>query len=316
MKKKADLTSKQLVTIIVLIASFAVILIFYWQYNWTGTIDKEVCHQSVVMRSTFNYGPFEPGKEVIPLKCKTEKICLTMSGEDCEEFGKPSKKNPITKIKVKNKEDIMEAIANAMYECHSMLGEGKLNFMPHKFWDTNYCLICSRFTFDEEAKDKIGEIGYGELYKYLQEKRTPQGQSYLEYLYPGWKNSEKSKELFKNLQDKSENPEFKKLRFEDWKINLHFNQGYAIVSQMITEGTFRSWGKSIMIFVTAAGLSITGIGTPIGIGLMAGAVFGGLSLWYSYPGSSGDFVYSPPAVYPYDVDSLKALKCYSFEIAP
>ena len=142
MESKKGLTVKFIVTMIVLVLSFSVILIFYFFYPWGGQIDKEACHQSIILRSTLNYGPLEPGKNIIPLKCQTEKICLTSSGEDCTEFEKVSKDNPITKIKIKNKKEILDAIADAMYDCHSMVGEGKLGFMPRTTWEQNYCLIC------------------------------------------------------------------------------------------------------------------------------------------------------------------------------
>lgn len=322
--EKKGLTSEQLVLFIVAAVSMAVILIFVLFYPWGPTIDKETCHQSIVLRSSFNYGPLE-GKKVIPLKCQTEKICLSMSGEDCEkEFGISSKENIITKIKLdkdtsKARKEVKDAIANAMYDCHSMLGEGKLDFMPHAFYERNYCLICSRFAFDEKAKKEVGGITYGEIYQYLQEKKTPQDKSYLEYLYPGWKNWQHAKIIFNELQSSSKNGEFKKLKFEDWKINLNQEGGYAIIAQMAPKGTWEKWLNIALIGVigTAAIASIPFSG-PIGVGIAAAigtttTALGGITFVYEHP--SGEYTYFPPRIFPYDIQTLNSLSCSIFETA-
>ena len=51
MMKRGELTSQQLVTIIILIISFAVILILIFKLNLGQESDKEICHNSVVMNS-------------------------------------------------------------------------------------------------------------------------------------------------------------------------------------------------------------------------------------------------------------------------
>lgn len=332
--KKGALSTRELVLFIVFAASLAVILLFFGYYPWTGTIDKEACKQSVVMRSTFNYGAFEPGKEIIPLNCKTEKICLAMGG-DCEnEFGEPSRKNPVTEVKlsgdkVEIREEIKEVLANAMYDCHSMLGEGKLNFMPSSTFKQNYCLICSRVVFDEDVKREVESIGYGELYEYLEKKKTPGGKSYLEYLHPGWTNWEASEKLFENMQEASDNEEFKKLKFEDWKINLNFDNGHVIVAQMSPAENF--WGKALAVGTFAGGvlltvkgvaITATGIGAPAGvsmvvagIGIAGTTVASGAVIWQTHQGDAG-FDYAPPTIFPYDAETLNSLRCSSFETAP
>lgn len=329
---KRGLAMRTIVILIVLIIGFAIVLIFFALYPWKGTIDKEACHQSIVLRSTFNYGPIE-GKKAIPLRCKTEKVCLTMSREDCEAFGKPSRKNPVTKVKLskdvsKAREGIKDVIANVMYDCHSMLGEGKLDFMPHGFKGANYCLICSRIAFDEKTKEEIGDISYGEFYRYLDEEvKTPDERSYLEYLYPGWENWEDSKKLFEELQKKSGNEDFKKLRFEDWKLNLDFDDGYAIISQMAPKGTWEKWlqigsvavagiaavvGIVSIPFSGPAGAAIAVAATKVAIG--TATVAGGAIYIYNHPNNKYKWI--PPSIFPYDVDALRGLECTSFETAP
>jgi len=110
--------------------------------------EREVCALSVTHRSSFNLGFVgEPGREYIPLNCKTQKLCLQSSDDNCATTGVISTpKNKVTNIKLSDKErevqiEILDVVSDAMYRCHDMLGKGKLNFMPHSLWDTNYCVI-------------------------------------------------------------------------------------------------------------------------------------------------------------------------------
>ncbi len=316
--KKAEMSSKMLITIILLVIGFGILLIVYSNLNGIQEVDRQACHESIVFRSTFNAGPFEVGKATIPLKCRTEKICLSMSGDDCPGMA-PGKKNPVTEIELSNdkeeaKREILETIANAMYDCNSMLGEGKLDFMPHKFTEKNYCLICSRIVFDEEARKEVKEVGYGELYQYLEKKKTPEGKSYLSHIYPGWVDWEASKTIFEKKQEKSEDGNFKKLKFEDWKIDLEYEGGYAIIAMMTPESTWNEVVGSILIPVGSL-LVLSGIGAPVGVGMITtGALAGGAIFMYNFPG--GKYLYSPPTLTDYNADNLKDLECSSFETAP
>jgi hypothetical protein len=157
--KQADLTMKTLVTVILLIIGFGIVLFVYYQLNWTGQVNREVCHQSVITRATL---PSTAGiREYVPLKCKTRKVCITtgLIGGNCQEF---KNEEGITKLKVKNKEQIERFIAQDMIECWSMMGEGKVSVFGD--WLTGYgigkvgssCVICSRIAFD---KVKLQEAG-------------------------------------------------------------------------------------------------------------------------------------------------------------
>jgi len=158
--KKAELTATRIITLILLVISFVVLIGFFGYAlfsEWESRTDREICHESIIFRATL------PGigdvKETVPLKCKTEKICLTMSGDDCEEFG-VSKIKPVTKVRLSSdiaraKDKIKETVATALFDCHSMLGEGKLNFKSPEVGESNYCLICSRLVLDKEAKERL-----------------------------------------------------------------------------------------------------------------------------------------------------------------
>ena len=323
--KKGLIISNFLIGIIILVVSFIIILFLLRLFPFGSSIAKETCHQSVVLRSTAKIGPID-ANEVIPLKCQTSKICLTMSGEDCNELIN-TRKNPVQKIRLnkdvqKAREEIMKVFAESMITCHSMLGEGQLNFMPKQLTTKNYGLICSRIVFDQEVKNKIEDIGAGEFFAYL-ESQVTNDQSYLEYLYPGWKNSQNSIKLFEAF--KQENKQFENVNFVDWKIiNLNEENGHAIIAQIAPTGNWASWAAGITTAIAVpAGVALiaTGIGAPVGAVLIGGAgtigaislVSGGAVLWYT---SNDKFDYSPPTIYPYNIKILQDLGIYSFEIAP
>ena len=320
-----------IIMVILLIISFIVILALFYRFSWNPIIDKETCHQSVIYRSTAKIGPFFDTSKIIPLKCQTEKICFSMSGEDCKEISS-SKDNKVQKVKlnkdvVKAKEEIKDVIAESMKDCHWMLGQGQLNFMPHEKYERKYGLICSRFVFDDEAKEKIAFIGMGELYSHLEKKKINEI-SYLEYIYPGWKDAEDAVKLFQFYQTNSEalekNPTLKDVSFKNFGIDLRKERGYAIIAGIAPEGSWASWAKSIGVAVSipvGIGIIASGIGAPVGAILIGGAgtigttsiIAGSYTLAYTYP---DEYDYFPPAIYHFDAEQLKELEIYDFEIAP
>jgi len=188
MEKRAQITSKTLVTMILLILGFLIVLFLYYQFNWTGRVDDEVCHQSVIYRGTL------PGlagvKEYVPLKCKTEKLCVTsgLVGGSCEEF---ENVKGVTKIKVKTKEQVERAIAQEIVDCWRMMGEGKLSVFS-QWLAEDYgigsvypsCVICSRIAFDKAKLEEKG-INLDEInvMSYMMTRAVPDRDiSYYEYL--------------------------------------------------------------------------------------------------------------------------------------
>lgn len=317
MKMKKQAISKFTIMIIILIASFAVVMLFYFFYPWKGQIDKDTCHQSIVMRSTFNYKAFEVGKKIIPLQCQTEEICLTASGDDCIDYANIEDK--ITEEKIKNKQGALDVIARALYDCNSMLGKGKLNFMPHPTWQEKYCLICSRIAFDEKSKqilEKAGGISQRDVYTYLEKKADLQGKSYLPSIY-GFKTLRELEEYF--AYAKSQKQELA-VSLDD---KLDFNKGYGIVASLTEKGKFGAYVQSGIVVGAAVGsgvLAVVTVGASIPATIVAfgavGAVGGAHTFWVASPDASGDFVYEQPRLVEYDEDSLKAQQCNSFKNAP
>lgn len=151
--KKAELTSKQIITIIILIISFAIILSFFLMLGLRSSIDKESCRNSVVMIGI----PF--GDWVINLKCKTQDICFNM-GRNCD-----SKSKDLVTIDVKDKEELVKEMDNLINECWWMMGEGKGDY-----GGKGSCAICHRVYFDDKIKEgkefsfKAGIIDPKEVY--------------------------------------------------------------------------------------------------------------------------------------------------------
>src|SRR6056297_1199632 len=96
--KKAALTQQQLIGIIILVVGFVILLIFLGSLALQGEIGNQVCHFTVVVRGTFPDIFGLSARDAIPLKCKTEKICVTADG-DCGDYSN------YDKIKISKNED-------------------------------------------------------------------------------------------------------------------------------------------------------------------------------------------------------------------
>lgn len=139
MKGKKSLEAKTLVWMIIVLICFAIIVIFIPKLLQKEEIDREACHQSVIIRTLpiVSDIPSAGTKTTIPLNCKTEKITINYKDED----------------------EIKERIANAMYDCWYMLGEGELDFFVRPLGPAQtYCIICSKISFEENIRDKYNKI--------------------------------------------------------------------------------------------------------------------------------------------------------------
>lgn len=311
MMKKGALPWDLIVIATGIIFALAVLIYFAVHAFTYPDIDKEACHQSVLQRGTIRSDSTGlDATKLIPLNCKTEKICISYDGQDCMEFSKPSKDNPVTKIEVSGndpKTASMEKISESLYDCHEMLGRGMLNFAPSNwgFTNQNYCVICSRIAFDEKAKLQVQDISYAELYRYMQQEKNKEGQSYLSFIY-NWKDWSSSKTLFENVKSSNVNNPNVPSSFEEWKISSNKNGGYVVVAQLTEKSRM---GQIAGVVSAATGLVVGG---PVGWGIIIG---GGALTWYSTP-DDANIVYAPPTIMPYDVQTLRSLGCSSFETAP
>jgi hypothetical protein len=155
--KKGEFTISWIITIILLAVGFIFLLIFFFNIGGKGTLDSEICHQSVVLRASMP----NLAQDYLPLKCGTKKICITSSGffnsGKCEEL---SGEKGVTTIKVKSIRDIEKVYAEEILGCWAMMGEGKLSLFNNNVGRYGFgilpssCVICSRIAFDKTALEK------------------------------------------------------------------------------------------------------------------------------------------------------------------
>ncbi|OIO81488.1 hypothetical protein AUJ84_00930 [Candidatus Pacearchaeota archaeon CG1_02_32_132] len=298
MDKTGELTSKQIVTIIILIVSFTVILLFFFTLNLKSEINSETCRNSVILRGTAL-------GDSTRLNCKTEDICFSKT-KDCDVDLKD-----MVVIKVENKQEFLDEASDLVYNCYWQMGEGKVNYAPKNFGgDKNYCAICDRIYFDKSLKEEgIINVSNTEWYYFLKGKRTPNGDNNL--LFEIYKiNSIDS--VFSQL--KASNKELENL--DVGKLDI-FTGGKNFV--VVTSLTESGWGSALFGVGTGAVIGVIAVvaapftaGASLVIGGAAiGAVIGGTAgLVISGPGGDGQFL--PPTYYPNEPKVLKDLNCYEF----
>jgi len=166
--KKAELTTKQLVMIIILIVSFIIVLFLLFRLNLGETTNKEVCHNSVVLKG-------KSGIFAGSLNCRTNYLCIS-GGEDCEEIPTTS----TIEVDSNNKNETMKALADEMSDCWWMFGEGKIRYTGGAGSTGVHCALCSVIEFSRISADSIS---YQEFYEYLRTTPKSESQTYLHYLY-------------------------------------------------------------------------------------------------------------------------------------
>jgi hypothetical protein len=183
LSRKGDLTSFQIISIVLAIAGFVVVLIFLSiLFSDRGETDREVCRLSILTRAT---AP-DVIQANVPLKCKTEKICITtkLLGGECSQFlGEEN----VRKVRVKNNpREIEKLMAEQMYFCWSMMGQGELDLFGKasaQFLGSSgdsTCNICSRVAFaDDVDNSTLEQIN---LDSYMRDNQVPLPGSQLTYL--------------------------------------------------------------------------------------------------------------------------------------
>lgn len=344
MDKKGVGILKLTVGLIVLVVTLGILIYSLTSLGIPENIDEQACLTSVQARSTFNLNELvEPGRDYLPLNCKTEKVCVSASGGDCDASGfKPSRANPVTEIEVdqSTKAAVLDTLSNSLYDCHKMLGQGQLNFLPGKTFPKNYCLICDHIVLDEEARKNIDKVTFIELYRYMATKTDNNGKSYLEFVY-GVKNpNEMLITLSESLeaQGSTQDP-------TEYGLDFSYPEGYAIMTQQSTQGQLNEFigvgslgvGSTLALggllvlaspftgggSLVAAGVLLAGTGTAslaygdavesVIVGDKEYLLASGPMLFSKTPDGAG---YVHPTFYAYDADVLNNLECYTFELAP
>ncbi|MBU2616607.1 MAG: hypothetical protein KKB79_01340, partial [Nanoarchaeota archaeon] len=108
--EKGELATKQIVTLVVLITSFIIILFLFSRLDLGSTSNKEICHNSVVLRDS-------TGGLAGTLDCRTEYVCVSGGGE-CKDLTETL----TTDVDVSDKTTIMDALADELTNCWWMFG--------------------------------------------------------------------------------------------------------------------------------------------------------------------------------------------------
>lgn len=187
--KKGDMSIDTVVMFIVIILGFSVILYFIVHLAFTSNADKQVCHESVILRATL---PAIAGvKQAAPLKCTTEKICITANifGKgDCSEYNTST---AVTTVRVSDVHGIEKAIAENIISCWQMMGEGKVGifsqWIPERYGIGQVyptCVVCNRIAFDYKSLEAKGiDLKAINVLEYMQTRIMPgQTISYADYL--------------------------------------------------------------------------------------------------------------------------------------
>ncbi len=167
-EKRGEITTKQIVTIIILILSFSVILFLIFRLDLGKTTNAEICRNSVLLKAK-SENLFSSGN----LDCKTNYVCI---GGNCEGFSETSS------VEANTKKESMEALAKEMEQCWWMFGEGEIDYTRgFNLADKNLCSVCSIVSFGHLEE----EISYDEFYDYLEDNQKSSSQTYLQYFYKG-----------------------------------------------------------------------------------------------------------------------------------
>lgn len=199
--KKGEVSTSFLASMILLLLGFAVILSAYFIFDWGGTVDSETCHSSVVLRGTVP----EIAKSYTPLKCQTEKICITNDGlfssGSCEDVF--SGVDKVTKIKISSdvfssdgktdaKTQIERAISQEVIDCWTMMGKGRISISNTNLANSfgigetePFCVICSRISVDSSLKEEFGDTNLVNVnpFEYMSSHKITDGEiSYLDFI--------------------------------------------------------------------------------------------------------------------------------------
>ena len=285
MLKRGEMTTQQIVLLIILIVSFAIILFFIFKLNLGGETAQDVCHNSVVTRGT----PIVP-TDAFPLKCQRQYICLSTDGT-CEAMTKP------TIVKVQNKTQVYQALAEDLANCWWMFGEGKVDYSPSTLTPENYCSICSQIAFDNSVDKIFGAKSFDkkDFYAYLSTSKRSNGQTYENYF------------LINGILS---------YQGDFGKVDLT-KQYYSLIG-ITTKKSTVGWivggvvlGGIIGSIPLTGGVSAIAIGTAIGGTVLGGVTGYGASTLFLSPtikGPSGN-AYVPPSLIQVNSPEFNALNC-------
>ncbi len=177
--KRAELTTQQIVLLIILLVSFAILLFFIYKLNFQELSEKQICQNSIQVKDKTSF--------FSEIDCKTNYICIS-GGDSCNNFNAKTNIKIDLSAKDGGKEQIMKVIADEMADCWWMFGEGKKDYVDWSLGGEIVCATCVEIAFDSKTLSKIEKITSEEFYAYLKNTKRNEVQTYWEYFYSSFKN--------------------------------------------------------------------------------------------------------------------------------
>ncbi len=185
MQKRGELTTAQIISLLLTIVGFVAILIFIMlALDLRKQTEDEICRLSVLTRAT---AP-DAAQRFAPLKCKTKKLCLTQNG-DCKTFvGEESTNIPLPSNSGQAADKIEETLAESLYTCWNTLGQGKLDLFgggkddgilagiqgaSNLFGAKSTCVVCTRIALEEDLSKKTEILNEIKINEYLADEQVP-----------------------------------------------------------------------------------------------------------------------------------------------
>lgn len=184
--EKKGIAQTTVVGVILLIIGVGILLMFLYRIQYSDLADTEVCRESVTLRAA-SLGATYKFAELVPLNCKTSKICITNGGECKSNFPGET----ILTKKVKTSNDISKAIADEVLSCWDMMGQGRMTLVNEglgtKFGFGKvgaHCTICSRIALDKETLKT--DMDKADVYSYMATRTVPgKDFTYAQYIAQG-----------------------------------------------------------------------------------------------------------------------------------
>lgn len=298
MAQKGELTSLTIVTSILALLGFLILIWFVVRVGIPDNAVMQACHLSVVTRAT---AP-EAATQYLPLKCTTQKICVNDRAGNCKTSFAGEK---IREVKL-GKQDIasanseaartMEAtLADEMYSCWSMMGEGKLDLFQSLRQKAGLeavkstCVICSRIGLDVAGDNEKAILDSVDVPAYLKSYKIPGGE--LTYLQAF---TDPSVQAYSRVSDETLGRDIAETELLEFKPAT---PEYAVVFMQVKPVDFNDAVKTIGSAATVAGGAFVltplpfkkGLTRTVGRALLmtlpgrvlaaGGAVAGGAYIW-------------------------------------
>jgi len=262
-RKRGELTQNKIIVIIILVIVAAVIILFMVTEYIIGraAVNKQDCYNTVVARNNAFVRGEVIQQELVPLRCKTEEIKIDSSDE----------------------EEIKKTIANAMYDCWWMLGEGRMTFLKDDAYIRPFnkdvsaekvaCLLCSTINFNQKVKEKNLQI---DVFDYMLNTKVPiKNITYWDFLSGTENSKQQLGAVTADNTGKINTGQDYAVIFLSAKGGKLGNEVARSISPGLTFGAILGFGVGVALIITGVGAPVGGAIIAAAVGAMAGTLIMG-----------------------------------------